>query len=155
MLTCLVPVLFTFYIQGVLKLKQNNSGAKGLILSKIYMTNKSTSVFVTYFIHYILTSSSSRWRYSPGWALASATICLQVSRFLALSLHSFIPTFLRSMDTSSSHLVLGLPLHLVACSFPYIFFWDCVVLHSFYMPKPSYSLAFNKPDNVLSLDYGF
>jgi len=31
MLTCLVPVLLTFYIQDVLKLQKNYSGAKGLI----------------------------------------------------------------------------------------------------------------------------
>ena len=58
--------------------------------------------------------SSSRWPYSPGWVLASSTMCLQASRFLALSFHSVKPIFLRSMDTSSSHLIFGLPLRLVA-----------------------------------------
>ena len=92
-----------------------------------------------------------RWRCSPGWALASFTVRLQAFRSLALSLHSFIPIFLRFVDTSSIHLIFGLPLRLVARSFPYIFFWNCGVLHSFYVTKPSYSLAFNEPHNVLSL----
>ena len=70
---------------------------------------------------------SSRWRYSPGWALATSTICLQVSRFPALSLHSFKPIFLRSMDTSSSHLIPGLPLRRVAYSFPYSIFFGISV----------------------------
>ena len=61
--------------------------------------------------------------YSPGWALASSTICLQASRFLALSLHLLTPIFLRSVDTASSHLILGLPLRLVAYRFPYNVFF--------------------------------
>ena len=45
MLTCLVPVLFTFYIQGVLKLKKKNSGAKGLS-TEFYRKPTQTDVTV-------------------------------------------------------------------------------------------------------------
>ena len=53
----------------------------------------------------------SKLHYSPGWALASSKTRLQASRFLALSLHPLTPIFLRSVDTSSSHVIFGLPLH--------------------------------------------
>ena len=85
------------------------------ILWKIYFSSPSS-----YFPRDLLLLLL-RWRCSPGWALASFTIRLQASWSLALSLHSFIPIFLRSVDTSSSHLIFGLPLRLVACSFPYTY----------------------------------
>ena len=69
----------------------------------------------------------SKQLYSPGCTLASCTICLQASRFLALSLHLLIPIFLRSVDTSCGHLILGLPLCLVAYSFPYSIFFRIAV----------------------------
>ena len=40
---------------------------------------------------------------------------------------SFIPIFLRSVDTSSNHLIFGLPLRLVAYSFPYNIFFGIAV----------------------------
>ena len=78
-------------------------------------------------IVYVYVLLLLRWRYSPGWALAAFTIHLQASRSLALSRRSFIPIFLRSVDTSSSHLIFGLPLRLVAYSYLYNIFFGTAV----------------------------
>ena len=77
--------------------------------------------------YYFTSSSPSSMALQPGWALASFTIRLQASRSVALSLHSFIPIFLRSVDTSFSHLIFGLPLRLVAYSFLYNIFFGTAV----------------------------
>jgi hypothetical protein len=45
----------------------------------------------------------SKQLYSQGWALASSTICLQDSRFLALSPHLLTPIFLRFLKKVTKH----------------------------------------------------
>ena len=68
-------------------------------------------------------SSSSSRHYSPGWVLVSSTILLHWSLFLAFSIHPLIPILLTFAITSSGHLVLGLPILLVAYCFPFSSLW--------------------------------
>ena len=98
-------------------------------------------------VHLLLLLLLLRWRYSPGWALASFIIRLQASRSLDLS--PFVYSHLSQAHghviqpshfwSSSSSCCTQLSLHL---------FWNCGVLHSFYVTKPSYSLAFNEPNET-------
>ena len=50
---------------------------------------------------------------------------------------------------------LVFPFVLLHTAFRTTSFCNCGVLHSFYVTKPSYSLAFNESDNVFPLNYSF
>jgi len=79
-----------------------------------------------------------------GGPFAFFTIRLQASRSLdqSLSLSSFIPIFLTSVDTSSSHLIFGLTLRLVVvfCILYYIYLYY-IYIFILYPPSPSINLS--------------
>ena len=87
--------------------------------------SKMGRVYVVWWIRVV--DSSSSMAVQPGVGLGLLYNTPPSFRSLALSLYSFIPRFLRSVDTSSNHLIFGRPLRLVAYSFPCIFFFGMAV----------------------------
>jgi hypothetical protein len=102
---------------------------------------------------FFASTTSSSMALQPGVGLGllynmppSLSIPCSVSPFVYSHLSQVRGHVIQPSDfwSSSSSFCIQLSVHL---------FGDCGILHSFYMTKPSYSLAFNKPDTVLPLNH--
>ena len=90
-LTHLVSILFTFYIQGVLKLKKNNSGAKRLICAQVFFTPLASPSTALRHVFFGLPLLRLPWRFHCRASLVISSIGLRSvwpsqphSRFLSL-----------------------------------------------------------------------
>ena len=130
--------------------KTSSICVKILLILIVFVRNCKLHIFIS-----SSSSSSFRWRCSPGgpWPpLQYASRPLDSLLCLSFRLH---PSFSGSWTRHSAISFLVFLFVLLHTAFRTTYFLGCGVLHSFYMTKPLYSLAFNKPDNVLPLDYGF
>ena len=101
-------------------------------------------------------SSSSSMALQPGMGLSllyNTPLSLSIPCSVSPFIYSHLPQ-VRGHVIQPSHLWSSSSSCCIQLSVQY-HFRNCGVLHSFYMTKPSYSLAFYKPDNVLPLNYSF